>query len=90
MGRASEEQAQEALQAFREKITDPDLAPGDFTDEDWITATERVRAIREKVLSNPKIAELEARKYEEIRRQVHTLQGRPAGAGPVPPFCPDR
>lgn len=90
MGRASEEQAQEALQAFREKIADPDLAPGDFTDEDWTTATERVRAIREKVLSNPKIAELEARKYEEIRRQVHTPQGRPAGAGPVPPFCPDR
>ena len=90
MGCASEEQAQEALQAFKEKIADPDLAPGDFTDEDWNTATERVRAIREKVLSNPKIAELEARKYEEISRQVHTLQGRPAGARLVLPFCPDR
>ena len=73
MGRASEEQGQEALQAVEAMLADPDLAPGGFTDEDWSKATERVRAIREKVLSNPRIAELEDRKYAEISRRVHTL-----------------
>ena len=90
MGHASEEQAQEGLRAVREMLADPNVAPGDFTDEDWSMATERVRAIREKVLSNPKIAELEKQKYEEISRKVHALQSHPAGARPVLPFCPNQ
>ena len=45
-----------------------------YTDEDWRLATERVRAIRERVLADPRIAELEDRKYAEITRRVQKLK----------------
>ena len=90
MGQASEEQAQEELRAVREMLADPNIAPGDFTDEDWRMATERVRAIREKVLSNPDVDALERQKYEEISSQVHTLQIHTTGTQPVLPFCPNQ
>lgn len=74
MGQASKDQAWEAIQAVKKMLADPDFEPGDYTDEDWRLATERVRAIRERVLTDPKIAELENRKYAEISRQVQTLK----------------
>ena len=45
-----------------------------YTDEDWRLATERVRAIRERVLADPRIAELEDRKYAEITRRLQKLK----------------
>lgn len=74
MGQSSKGQAQEAVQAVKEMLADPDFEPGDYTDEDWRLATERVRAIRERVLADPGIAEMANRKYAEISRQVHTLK----------------
>ena len=47
---------------------------GPYTDEDWRLATERVREIRKRVLADPRIAELEDRKYAEITRQVQNLK----------------
>ena len=63
-----------AIQAVKEMLADPDFGAGDFTGEDWRLATERVCAIREKVLADPRIAELEDRKYAEITRQVQNLK----------------
>ena len=74
MGQSSKGQAQEEEQAVKEMLADPDFGSGDFTEEDWRLATERVRAIRERVLADPRIAEIETRKYAEISRQVHTLK----------------
>ena len=74
MGQSSKGQAQEAVQAVKEMLADPDFEPGDHTEEDWRLATERVRAIRERVLADPRIAEMENRKYAEISRQVQTLK----------------
>ena len=74
MGQSSKDRAQEAVQAVKEMLTDPDFEPGYYTDEDWSLATERVRAIRERVLADPGIAKIEDRKYAEISRQVQTLK----------------
>ena len=72
MEEASEEQG--AVQAVKEMLADPDFTAGDFTDEDWRLATERVLEIRERVLADPRIAELEDRKYAEIARRVQKLK----------------
>lgn len=74
MGQLSKDQAQEAIQAVEEMLADPNYGPGEFTDEDWSLATERVRATRERVLADPRIAEIVERKYAEISRQVQTLK----------------
>lgn len=65
---------QGAVQAVKEMLADPDSGAGNFTDEDWRHATERVRTIRERVLADPRIAELEDRKYAEITRRVQKLK----------------
>lgn len=53
---------------------DQATSDGPYTDEDWRLATERVREIRERVLADPRIAELEDRKYAEIARRVQKLK----------------
>lgn len=53
---------------------DQATSDGPYTDEDWRLATERVREIRKRVLADPRIAELENRKYAEITRRVQKLK----------------
>ena len=46
----------------------------DFTDDDWATATEQVRATRDRVLTeHPTAAAAADRVYGEIASRVHTL-----------------
>ncbi len=46
----------------------------EYSEEEWATTSERVRAIRREATANPVVAEAEARKYAEITKRVHTLR----------------
>ena len=59
------------MTANRSAIPDGDDT---FTDQDWDTATERVRSTRDQVLAeNPTAAAAADRVYAEIAGRVHTL-----------------
>ena len=46
----------------------------DYSEEEWATTSERVQAIRQRVIANPVAAAAEARKYDEITKRVQTLR----------------
>lgn len=44
-----------------------------FTDHEWDTATDRVHATRDKMLTNPKVAAAETAAFDSIARRPQTL-----------------
>lgn len=48
--------------------------PANFSDDDFITSTARVRAARERVLANPRAAKAHQVLGEEIARRIDTKQ----------------
>lgn len=51
-------------------LDNPELGPGEFTDEEWATTAEQMEAIREQIRANPRAAAVEAKASAEIREVV--------------------
>ena len=62
---------------YRERVRaildNPELGPGEFTDQEWATTEEQMAAIREQIRANPRAAAAEAQTFAEITRRVRTL-----------------
>lgn len=74
MDHRREDREREAIRVVTEALADPRLASGNHSDEEWSTSRERVQATRDRVLADPRAAELEDRKHAEITRRVRALQ----------------
>ena len=74
MDHRREDREREAIRVVTEALADPRLGSGNHSDEEWGTSTERVQAIRDRILADPRAAELEDRKHAEITRRVRALQ----------------
>lgn len=64
----------ETMERVRAILDDPELGPGEFTDQEWATAGEQMEAIREEVRAHPRAAAAEAQGFAEISRRVRTLK----------------
>ena len=74
MDHRREDREREAIRMVTEALADPRLGSGNHSDEEWSTSTARVQATRDRVLADPRAAELEDRKHAEITRRVRALQ----------------
>ena len=55
-------------------VDNPELGPGEFTDQEWSTTAERMEAVGERIRANPRAAAVEAQTFAEIANRVRTLQ----------------
>ena len=60
-------------QSVRAILDNPELGPGEFTDQEWATTAEQMDAIREQIRADPRAAAVEAQTLAEITRRVRTL-----------------
>ena len=55
-------------------VDNPELGPGEFTDQEWATTAEQMEAVGEQIRANPRAAAVEAQTFAEIANRVRTLQ----------------